>query len=175
MTSRLDTQASRFYTAFAALARAYQFRDRESVCCHGLSVTQCYALEALERSGPLSMGQLAEHLWVELSSMTRAIDPLVEQGLATRREGSKDRRIREIQITSTGRRRMARIHADLVAEYREVLGRIPRESREVVIDAVGLLLQAFEGRAPSGAGASGRRSTRGRGTCSPETERRSRS
>jgi len=45
--SRLQQQTDRFYGAFAELVRAYQFRDRESVCCHGLSVVQCYALEAL--------------------------------------------------------------------------------------------------------------------------------
>ena len=31
----------------ADLVRVYQFRDRDHICCHDVSVTQCYALEML--------------------------------------------------------------------------------------------------------------------------------
>ncbi len=160
MPPSLHSQAEQFYSCFADLIRAYQFRDRESVCCHDLSVTQCYALEALERVGPMRMGVLAEHLNLEVSSMTRAIEPLVARRLVTRREGEQDRRVREVRITRQGRALVARVQADLVAEYERVLRRIPSASRGAVIETVGHLLRAFEERSACGAAPSEQTSAR---------------
>ena len=28
----------------------YQFRDRDQICCHGISISQCYALEFLHQA-----------------------------------------------------------------------------------------------------------------------------
>jgi hypothetical protein len=35
----------------------YQFRDRDRICCHDVSVTQCYALETIVEHGPLRLDQ----------------------------------------------------------------------------------------------------------------------
>jgi hypothetical protein len=37
--------AETFHAALSELVRVYQFRDRDRICCHDVSVTQCYALE----------------------------------------------------------------------------------------------------------------------------------
>ena len=39
--------------AVVDLVRVYQFRDRDRICCHDISVTQCHALEALVEHGPM--------------------------------------------------------------------------------------------------------------------------
>ncbi|MHC4992711.1 MAG: MarR family winged helix-turn-helix transcriptional regulator [Planctomycetota bacterium] len=143
--ARLQQQTERFYVAFAELVRAYQFRDRENVCCHGLSVVQCYALEAL-RLGPMTMGQLAAHMYVDLSTMTRTVDQLVAGGLATRREDPEDRRVRRVQITRKGSALLDRIRAGLLDEYEMVMRAVPPDSRDAVVDAISHLLQAFKQR-----------------------------
>ncbi|MGH7364668.1 MAG: MarR family winged helix-turn-helix transcriptional regulator, partial [Candidatus Methylomirabilales bacterium] len=56
--------AERMHQVTKELSRRYQFRDRNAICCHGLSVTQCYALDALAEDGALSVTALARHLFL---------------------------------------------------------------------------------------------------------------
>ncbi|MCP4248626.1 MAG: MarR family transcriptional regulator [bacterium] len=154
MPASLRKQAERLFQVFADLVRAYQFRDREETCCHGVSVSQCYALEALDRGGSLTMGELASRLHLELSSMTRVVDGLVAEELATREADNKDRRVCRVKISRKGRSLVGRIRYDIISEHEEVLRKIPAQSREDVIAAMSHLLAAFEARETAdGAGA----------------------
>ena len=40
----LDGHAVALHRVLLDLKRAYQFRDRECICCYDVSVTQCWAL-----------------------------------------------------------------------------------------------------------------------------------
>lgn len=146
MATSLDQQAERFHELFAELVRRYQFRDRDRICCHGLSVSQCYALQAVEAQGPLAMRALSGQLHLEMSTMTRVVDHLVAKKLVTRVADRKDRRVCRVRITKAGRTLASRIRAELVAEYEQVLREIPVRSREAVIQAVSHLLTAFKER-----------------------------
>jgi DNA-binding MarR family transcriptional regulator len=142
----LSRQAERLYQAFAELVRGYQFRDREGICCHGLSVSQCYTLEAMESHGALTMSELAGHMFLELSSMTRIVDHLVASRLAKRSQDPRDRRVCRVQITRQGRALVAKVRGELIKEHELVLREIPAESREAVISAMSHLLAAFKRR-----------------------------
>jgi len=146
MAASLHRQAERLYEVFAELVRGYQFRDRESICCHGVSVSQCYTLDALDRNGPLSMGALAAQLHVEISTMTRIVDYLVKNKLATRVTGPNDRRVCQVKISAKGRSLVATIREQLIDEHEQVLRAVPAESREAVITAMANLLAAFRQR-----------------------------
>jgi DNA-binding MarR family transcriptional regulator len=146
MSPPLTRQAQRFYQVFAELVRGYQFRDREGICCHGLSVSQCYTLEALDAPGPATMGELAGRLFLEVSSMTRVVDHLVRNNLAKRTTDDRDRRVCRVQITRQGRALVAGIRAELVKEHELMLREIPAGSREAVIQAMTHLLAAFKQR-----------------------------
>lgn len=150
MPDRLSAQAERFYEALSALVRAYQFRDRNSVTCHGLSVSQCYSLETLGREGPLPMSRLSGLLHLDVSTTTRVVDQLVSEELAVRVEDPHDRRVRRVRVTRRGRARLAKIRADLVREYRDLLEEVPAGSRDAVIETVSRLLAAFKSRAQRG-------------------------
>ena len=146
MAADLPTQARRLYGVFSDLLRRYQFRDREQICCHGLSVSQCYTLEALEQRGPMTMGQLAAHLSLKISSMTRVVDTLVEGGLVRRIDDPADRRVCRVQLNAKGRTLLSKVQGGLIGEYEEVLRNVPPASREAVINAVTDLLSAYESR-----------------------------
>jgi DNA-binding MarR family transcriptional regulator len=47
----------------------------------GLSPSQISALTSIERHGPMTLGQLADHERVAPPSITRVVDKLVERGL----------------------------------------------------------------------------------------------
>ncbi|HET6999067.1 MAG TPA: MarR family transcriptional regulator [Solirubrobacterales bacterium] len=73
----------------------------------GLSLTQCKALLELGGLGQTAetwqVGDLAEVFGVSLPSMSRAVDALVKDGLATRVEDPDDRRVRQVRITAKGK------------------------------------------------------------------------
>jgi len=149
MAASLNQQAERFHRLFAELVRRYQFRDRDRICWHGLSVSQCYALQTVETQGSLTMRALASELHLKMSTVTRVVDHLVADKLVTRVADAKDRRVCRVQITRAGRTLASRIRAELIAEYQHVLREIPVRSREAVIQAVSLLLTAFKERKPA--------------------------
>ncbi len=67
----LEQEARDLYDAMSDLIKVYQFRDRDRTHCHGISVTECYALEAVDRHGPLRLGDLARTLHLEKSTTSR--------------------------------------------------------------------------------------------------------
>jgi len=73
----------------------------------GLSMTQCKALLELggigEGNKPRQVSELAETFGVSVPSMSRAVDALVCEDLATRVEDSEDRRVRRVAITAKGK------------------------------------------------------------------------
>jgi len=146
MADSLHGQAERMYRVFADLVRAYQFRDREEICCHGVSVSQCYTLDALDARGPMTMGELAVHLHLETSTVTRVVDGLVADNLATRVADARDRRVCRVEMTAGGQSLVSQIRADLIREHELVLRAIPAESREAVIVTMSHLLSAFRDR-----------------------------
>ncbi len=146
MPPPLRRQAENLFRVFADLVRAYQFRDREGICCHGVSVSQCYTLDALSEAGPMTMGELAGRLHLEISTMTRVVDYLVANRLASRVADSDDRRVCRVRITAKGRSLVSRIREELIDEHEQVLREIPAESREAVVAAMSHLLCAFNGR-----------------------------
>src|SRR5262245_55668587 len=76
----LDRDAADLQAAVADLVRVYQFRDRDRICCHDVSVTQCYALETLVAHGPLRLSGLAERLFLDKSTTSRVVAALVKKG-----------------------------------------------------------------------------------------------
>ncbi len=73
----------------------------------GLSMTQCKALLELggigEGTEPRQVSELAETFGVSVPSMSRAVDALVGEDLATRVEDAEDRRVRRVAITAKGK------------------------------------------------------------------------
>jgi DNA-binding MarR family transcriptional regulator len=74
----------------------------------GLSMTQCKALLELAGLGrasePRNVSDLADTFGVSVPSMSRAVDALVRDRLATRIEDPNDRRARRVAITEKGKR-----------------------------------------------------------------------
>jgi MarR family transcriptional regulator, 2-MHQ and catechol-resistance regulon repressor len=140
----LNRQAQRLHRAVSDLVRKYQFRDRNEIYCFGISVSQCYALEEIGQEGHLSMGALAGHMHLSVSTMTRVVDQLVEHGLVGRCYDENDRRVCCVEPTSRGRELLARISGELLASERAILSRIPAENRGSVISALEELSRAVD-------------------------------
>jgi DNA-binding MarR family transcriptional regulator len=141
---RTTEQARRLHRAVTELVRRYQFRDRNEICCFGISVSQCYTLEALARAGTLTMGGLASRMQLSVSTMTRVVDQLVAHGLVQRGVDAEDRRVCCVEPTSKGRQLLERISAELLKGERAILDKLPGEHRESVIFALEGLVRAVD-------------------------------
>ena len=152
----ITVAAERMHQVTKELSRRYQFRDRNAICCHGLSVTQCYALDALAEDGALSVTALARHLFLAVSTVTRLLDQLERKALVLRRRGRGDQRVVRAAITPKGRALLARIQADLVATQRALLAPLARGEREAVLKTLEGLVEAVtrwqDGCGPGGCG-----------------------
>ena len=85
-----------------------------------LDLGQVDALDLLALEGPLRMSELADHLRVEASTATRAVDRLVKDGLAVRERSADDARVVVVSVTPQGRRR----HEALVERRRTAMDEI---------------------------------------------------
>lgn len=146
MGRTLEQQAEQLYREFSELTRRYQFRDRDQICYYGISVSQSHALHLLDVEGDLTMTELSQRLYLELSTVTRLLDGLVDLGLVVRQADEDDRRVCRVQLTPKGRKLLEALRCDLIAEKVEILKEIPPASREAVIQAVQGLLAAFAKR-----------------------------
>ena len=126
----LQAHAESLHAALSELVRVYQFRDRDRICCHEISVTQCYALEALLRRGPGGLNELAAELYLDKSTASRVVAALERKGYVRRAPHPEDGRAVVLTVTPAGQRLHNRIRADLVTEARQLVEDFEPEIRE---------------------------------------------
>lgn len=124
------------YRALSDLARRYQFRNRDEVCCYGLTVSQCYAVEFLAGLDSVTTSDLAQQLGLDLSTTTRLVDQLVRKKLAIRKKSDEDARVRKIQVTDAGRRIAQRVEQDLASLLTTALADLPQPVQSALPDAL---------------------------------------
>jgi DNA-binding MarR family transcriptional regulator len=121
----LERAAERLHRAAKELIQRYQFRDRSQICCHGLSVSQCYVLDALAEDGDLTMQRLAQRMHLAISTMTRVVSQLVRRGYARRRRDPEDGRVVHVAITPRGKEIVAAINRSLLESQKAILAALP--------------------------------------------------
>lgn len=139
-----DTRS--FYEALSELLRVYQFRDRDRICCHDVSITQCYALEALARARAMTLNDLASHLYLDKSTTSRVVDALERKGYVVRSEHPADGRALRLKITPAGRALHGKILNDILAEEEALLAEFSPEVRRSMTQVVFRLAKTAEGR-----------------------------
>ena len=70
---------------------------------HGLTPPHGHALSVLS-DGPVRMRDMADQMMCDASYITQIVDRLEEAGLAERRLSATDRRVKEVALTTKGRR-----------------------------------------------------------------------
>ena len=153
----LQRQSEAFHEALSEFVRAYLVGERGQICCHDISLTQCYALEALVRRGPSTLNALAAELRLDKSTASRVVAALQRKGYVARATHPGDARAVLLDATSAGRRLHDRIRSDRIAERTELLAGAPPKVREGIIDIMRRLADT----------------TRRRMTCAPRPSPRS--
>src|SRR5207302_9204083 len=82
-----------------------QFYD-QCLAPSGLRTTQLSILAKLKRSGPLTINALARELVMDRTTLGRTMLPLERDGLISIKDGTLDRRSKELQLTRAGAERL---------------------------------------------------------------------
>ncbi len=149
-----DPIAQRLKT-ISALTRQIGRNIGESL---GVNVTDMAALEQLLNLGPMTPGQLAEHLGVTTAAATQIVDRLERAGHVARERQAQDRRkICVVPINASVDRAFRQL-APLIQGLDDVVVGLASAEREVierfldqVIDAYGAAARRSAGTAPSAA------------------------
>jgi MarR family 2-MHQ and catechol resistance regulon transcriptional repressor len=158
----LDRQARDLQDALSEFIRVYQFRDRDRICCHDVSVSQCYALEVLVRRDRATLNEVAAELCLDKSTASRVVATLERKGYVARASHPSDGRAVLLAATPAGGRLYARIFDGLVAERRQILAAFPPSVRE----AAATLIRRLAGAARDRSGAACETNGRGRAAAS---------
>src|SRR5207245_1459272 len=98
-----------------------QFYD-QCLAPSGLRTTQLSILAKLKRLGPLTINALARELVMDRTTLGRTMLPLEGDGLIAIRDGTLDRRSKELTLTKAGAerlRRAARFWVEAQKEFEE--------------------------------------------------------
>lgn len=124
------------------LLRIYQFRDRNRICCHDVSVTQCYAVSALVARGPMTLSGLAGELFLDKSTASRVVESLRRKGYARRSADPNDGRAVRIAVTKKGSELHAMIEKELVQGVKELIADFDPGARRATTRIVAALTEA---------------------------------
>lgn len=142
----LEADAQALHKALTRLARVYQFRDREQVCLHGVSVTECYSLTTLVWHGPMTLKELADYLYLDKSTVSRVVDAMERKNLIQRRRHPQTRRAIQLSPSGKGRRLCATLEEEMAARQRPVLAGLAPKARATFIDLIDRLAAEVEER-----------------------------
>jgi MarR family transcriptional regulator, 2-MHQ and catechol-resistance regulon repressor len=132
----VEVDASDVYDVMTELLRIYQFRDRDRVASHGLTVTQAYALDIILRRDDLAAKELAQELALEKSTVSRLIDGMVANDLVERSGHPRDARSALLRATPLGRRLYSAFRRNIVRENVDVLRGLAPSQRATLIETL---------------------------------------
>ena len=105
---------------------------------------QLDTMDVISQLGSCSMVALSAALRIDASTATRAVDRLVETGLATRRRSEEDARTVMVELTSEGRALERQLTAERLAHMGEILERLDSDERKVIAASLESLLAATD-------------------------------
>jgi DNA-binding MarR family transcriptional regulator len=144
--SSTDVEVAEFAgQLFFRLWRASHTQTAAALETIGLTPPLFALLNYLQAHEGAIQQQIGSAMGIDPSTMVSLIDQLERDGLAKRRPHSRDRRAREVLITTKGRRTLERAR-ELAAEVEDgvLQGLSPAERRELVA----LLRKAYEAAPP---------------------------
>ncbi len=108
---RLSNRKELLPEAVEILHQIFQAVDvfsRQALRDFGVSGPQIWALRTIEEAGVVSMGDVAQRMYLHMSTITGIIDRLEAARLVTRERSETDARVTELRLTAKGRTILAK-------------------------------------------------------------------
>jgi DNA-binding MarR family transcriptional regulator len=144
------TEVREFRRSLRALEREIELSLASQTDCCGVTSAQCHILLELEASGSPSVGELAEALELDPSTMSRNADSLVKAGLVTRADDPDNRRRQILDLSPEGRKKADYINAVCDDYYRGILEGDEAERGPALTDTVAYLAAAIREKRKAG-------------------------
>ena len=97
-----------------------------------------------QHDGPITMGELSRDLNVPLSTATRTMDWLVENGYAQRLQDAQDRRIVRVGLTDAGQEIYTTINQFFMERIEHIMAQFTSEERQTFTFLLSKLLDGLE-------------------------------
>lgn len=94
----------------ARVAGRYRFEMERVLKPIGMDVPRWRVLAILTEHEPASVTELCDHAVIRLSTMTRIVQRLADNGLVATRPRDSDGRVTEVRLTEDGRRAAVGVH-----------------------------------------------------------------
>jgi DNA-binding MarR family transcriptional regulator len=137
-----EDQVSSFHQEIIELIKKYQFRDRNQLTYSGISVSQCYILETLQRFDALTVNELANKMHLSISTITRVVEPLVKKGYIQREQDPADLRVRLLSLTQKGLLMFKKSWQNVFESEKIILANFPPEHRDMLVELLKKLNKA---------------------------------
>ena len=138
-------RAREFVNMLEVLSDNISCRDAILKICPDLTKIDCFLLQYLYNSkGDVVMNDLSEILNVSHSRVTRLMDNLCHLNLVKRQHSEEDRRQWYAVLTLEGEFRARTISDAVIEHQRKVLGLIPKDKLDAVLESIILYTRAFE-------------------------------
>jgi DNA-binding MarR family transcriptional regulator len=134
MTLTVTDTAARLRALLATTTRALRQSGGR-----GLSLGQLSVLSSLDARGPQRMGELAHAEGIDPALATRLVGHLEESGHVRRSSDPVDRRANLVAITPVGRKALAGVRDERVAELSRRLEALSSHDLRIVHDALDVL------------------------------------
>ncbi|MGZ5659817.1 MAG: MarR family winged helix-turn-helix transcriptional regulator [Usitatibacter sp.] len=112
----------------------------------GFTGPRASALSVLVFGGPRSLGELAAAEGVAAPTMSRLVKAMQDEGLVESRPSPGDQRRVSIAASAKGRRLLMKGRARRLAALAKLLENASPRERAALVDVVGLLARALEGK-----------------------------
>jgi len=139
-----DTRGVHVWLVLWKATSAIEAHALQSIDSLGICHSDFAVLEALLHKGPMPVNAIGKKVLLTSGSSTTAVDRLEKRNLVERTWDHKDRRVCRVQLTTAGRRLIAKAfadHAETMERAAHGLTRLERETLLVLLKKLGLRAQ----------------------------------
>ena len=135
-----------FRRSLRALEREVELSLASQTECCGVTSAQCHILLELEARGSSSIGELAEALELDPSTMSRCVDALAKTGLVLRAEDPSNRRKVLLGLTLKGKAKVDYIDRVCDEYYKTILDGADKERDKALTETVAYIAAAIRAK-----------------------------
>jgi DNA-binding MarR family transcriptional regulator len=142
-----------FRRELRALEREVELALSDQTACCGVTPAQCHLILAVEEAGKTSVGEIAAALELDSSTLSRAVDGLVREGLLEREEDPANRRRLLVSLSAEGKKKAKSINAMCDRYYQGLLDALPAKDSKAIVAGLPVFVRALrEWRREQGSG-----------------------
>jgi DNA-binding MarR family transcriptional regulator len=139
-----------FRRSLRALEREVELSLALQTECCGVTGAQCHILLEIEARGSASIGELAEALELDPSTLSRSADSLVKAGLVSRSDDPANRRRQILGLLPSGIEKVDYINAACDEYYGAVLADADEARRRSLSEALSFLVRSIRAKRRAG-------------------------